>query len=271
MPNKIVSLLLFLLHLFLSLSAAIRPLPQSSYTISTDLSPTLPSHGISAVLAFGDSTLDSGNNNFLRTIVRADRSPYGQDFPGGVATGQFSNGKLITDFLVSSLGLKQTLPASSDPNLTTADLLTGVSFASAGSGLDNLTAGAVGVVTMAKQVENFEEYVEKLREAVGRAKGDEIVKDALFVIGAGSNDFMMNYYMLPVRRLRFSLIGYQLFLQQRMELLVRVRMHACPLFLSFPPSLNMNFELFSLGINPLFVYLFRKKAIYFVFNVLDVN
>ena len=39
----------------------------------------------------------------------------------------------------SSLGIKQLLPAYLDPNLTPEDLLTGVSFASGGSGYDSLT------------------------------------------------------------------------------------------------------------------------------------
>ncbi|XXG82248.1 hypothetical protein AAC387_Pa10g0236 [Persea americana] len=96
-------------------------------------------HSISAIFAFGDSTIDPGNNNYIGTWFRGDHSPYGHDFPGQVATGRFSNGKLMTDFLVSSLGIKDLLPAYLDPSITDHDLLTGVSFASAGSGFDVLT------------------------------------------------------------------------------------------------------------------------------------
>lgn len=52
-----------------------------------------------ALLVFGDSIVDPGNNNGMATPSRADYPPYGQDFPGGKVTGRFSNGKLATDFM----------------------------------------------------------------------------------------------------------------------------------------------------------------------------
>jgi hypothetical protein len=54
---------------------------------------------ISAVFVFGDSIVDPGNNNNRLTEARADFPPYGEDFPGGVATGRFSNGKVPGDML----------------------------------------------------------------------------------------------------------------------------------------------------------------------------
>jgi hypothetical protein len=54
---------------------------------------------ISAVFVFGDSIVDPGNNNNRITEARADFPPYGQDFPGGKATGRFSNGKVPGDML----------------------------------------------------------------------------------------------------------------------------------------------------------------------------
>lgn len=52
-----------------------------------------------ALLVFGDSIVDPGNNNNMATPSRADYPPYGQDFQGGKVTGRFSNGKLATDFI----------------------------------------------------------------------------------------------------------------------------------------------------------------------------
>ena len=52
-----------------------------------------------ALILFGDSIVDSGNNNGLTTTVRANFAPYGQDFPGHNATGRFSNGKIVGDIL----------------------------------------------------------------------------------------------------------------------------------------------------------------------------
>ena len=54
---------------------------------------------VSAVIVFGDSIVDTGNNNNLQTPAKCNFPPYGRDFEGGVATGRFSNGKVPADIL----------------------------------------------------------------------------------------------------------------------------------------------------------------------------
>ena len=54
---------------------------------------------IPAVIFFGDSIVDTGNNNNLVTIAKANYPPYGQDFMGGRPTGRFSNGKVPSDLI----------------------------------------------------------------------------------------------------------------------------------------------------------------------------
>ncbi|CAI0392816.1 unnamed protein product [Linum tenue] len=93
-----------------------------------------------AILVFGDSIVDPGNNNHVATIVKCDFPPYGRDFVGAKPTGRFCNGKVPSDFAANILGLKELVPAYLDPTLTLQDLATGVSFASGGSGYDPLTA-----------------------------------------------------------------------------------------------------------------------------------
>lgn len=95
---------------------------------------------VSALIVFGDSTVDAGNNNFIPTVARGNFPPYGRDFDRGVATGRFSNGRLVTDFVSEALGLPSSVPAYLDPGYTIDQLATGASFASAGTGLDDLTA-----------------------------------------------------------------------------------------------------------------------------------
>lgn len=51
-----------------------------------------------ALYVLGDSLLDSGNNNYLQTIIKANYSPYGEDFVNK-CTGRFSNGKTVADFI----------------------------------------------------------------------------------------------------------------------------------------------------------------------------
>lgn len=54
---------------------------------------------VSAVLVFGDSTVDSGNNNYIRTFFKSNFKPYGHDFPNHTPTGRFTNGRLTTDYI----------------------------------------------------------------------------------------------------------------------------------------------------------------------------
>lgn len=52
-----------------------------------------------AFFVFGDSLVDSGNNNYLATTARADSPPYGIDHPSHRPTGRFSNGLNIPDII----------------------------------------------------------------------------------------------------------------------------------------------------------------------------
>lgn len=52
-----------------------------------------------AFFVFGDSLVDSGNNNYLPTTARADSPPYGIDYPTGHPTGRFSNGLNLPDLI----------------------------------------------------------------------------------------------------------------------------------------------------------------------------
>lgn len=53
----------------------------------------------SALLVFGDSIVDPGNNNDVNTPSKANYRPYGKDFNGGVPTGRFSDGMIPSDFI----------------------------------------------------------------------------------------------------------------------------------------------------------------------------
>lgn len=167
---------------------------------------------VPALFAFGDSIVDSGNNNFIPTLVKANFPPHGRDYIHQKSTGRFCNGKLSTDFLAAGLGLKESLPPYLDPNLEAYDLLTGVSFASAGTGFDNLTAESSSVLPMWKQVEYFKEYKSLLEEMVSEENAANIIGDAIFLLVSGTNDFMGNYDVLPVRKKQFSVAEYEDFL-----------------------------------------------------------
>ena len=57
--------LIMLVHFFPIISASARP-------------QSLPE--IPAILIFGDSTVDTGNNNYINTTIKSNNYPYGKDF-----------------------------------------------------------------------------------------------------------------------------------------------------------------------------------------------
>ncbi|CAE6216688.1 unnamed protein product [Arabidopsis arenosa] len=119
-----------------------------SFSFSTSkLEPAKPKrkHSVSAILVFGDSTVDPGNNNYIDTIFKCNFPPYGLDFKNKIPTGRFCNGRLVTDFIASYIGVKENVPPYLDPNLGVNELISGVSFASAGSGYDPLTPTITGL------------------------------------------------------------------------------------------------------------------------------
>lgn len=121
----------------------------------------------------------------------------------------------------------------------------GVSFASAASGYDDLTANISvkplktflfasnsphyinvfnfdmfflsgwmeqNVLPVSKQLEYFLHYKIHLRKVVGEKKAKDIVKYGVFVMSMGTNDFLQNYYLQSMRTDQFTLTGYQNYL-----------------------------------------------------------
>lgn len=68
------------------------------FTFLHFLGATYSSPLVPALYVFGDSLFDSGNNNFLPTLAKADFPPYGLNFIKGV-TGRFTNGRTVADFI----------------------------------------------------------------------------------------------------------------------------------------------------------------------------
>ncbi|XP_051212055.1 GDSL esterase/lipase EXL3 [Lolium perenne] len=163
---------------------------------------------VTAVIVFGDSIMDPGNNNGLHTVVKANHAPYGKDFAGHVATGRFSNGLIPTDFIAQGLNVKQLLPPYLGVQHTPEDLLTGVSFASGATGFDPLTPVIVGVISLEQQLAYYDEYRSKLVGIAGEEETKRIIDGALFVVCAGTDDIANTYYTTPFRSAEYDVPAY---------------------------------------------------------------
>ncbi|KAI4377904.1 hypothetical protein MLD38_015461 [Melastoma candidum] len=187
-------------------------------TLATSASPL----NATALFVFGDSTVDPGNNLYFPTKFRADHPPYGRDLPGNKPLGRYTNGKLATDFLSSRLGLKELLPPYLDPTLSDDALISGVSFASAGMGLDEITCLRLNVLNISTQLDYFEEAVNRITKKVGSREANRIVAHAIFFVSAGSNDMLFNMYDLGTRRGEYTISQYQDFLLQKIQSIIEV-------------------------------------------------
>ncbi|KAF8672859.1 hypothetical protein HU200_049197 [Digitaria exilis] len=137
-----------------------------------------------AMYVLGDSTLDVGNNNYLRgaDVPRANRRYYGIDFPGRIPTGRFSNGYNTADYVAKSMGFLSSPPpylALSSSLVARTALATGVNYASADAGILDST------------VEYFNTTRAKMVAAVGSAAVEALLAKSIVLMGVGSNDLFV--------------------------------------------------------------------------------
>ena len=93
----LLHMLLLIFHIVVSLGAgAGAGVEAAGYPAQNASAPGPPY--FPAMFVFGDSLTDSGNNNKLLTLIKANKPPYGKDFPLG-PTGRFCNGPLSTDYI----------------------------------------------------------------------------------------------------------------------------------------------------------------------------
>ncbi|KAF7817773.1 GDSL esterase/lipase [Senna tora] len=180
-----------------------------------------------ALFVFGDSLVDSGNNNYLVTPARADSPPYGIDYPTHKPTGRFSNGFNIPDLISQRLGAAQSpLPYLSPELRGKKKLLVGANFASAGVGILNDTGVQfLNTIKMYRQIEYFEEYQQRVSGLIGAGRTKRLLNGALILITVGGNDFVNNYYLVPcsARSTQYSLPDYvNLLILEYRKLLVRL-------------------------------------------------
>ncbi|GLJ06411.1 hypothetical protein SUGI_0038470 [Cryptomeria japonica] len=164
---------------------------------------------VPALISFGDSTVDAGNNNHLLTLAKSNHPPYGRDFPGRKITGRFSNGFIAIDYVASMLGLGSATVGYLNPEAKGDNIVRGVSFASGGSGLYHGTAQIYNVISLDDQLKLYRQYREDLAHVVGAANSSRILSDAVYLISIGSNDYLNNYYVNIILGIEYNRRQYR--------------------------------------------------------------
>ncbi|XP_056697569.1 GDSL esterase/lipase At1g29670-like [Spinacia oleracea] len=142
---------------------------------------------------FGDSLSDSGNNNNLVTLAKANFLPYGIDFPDG-HTGRFTNGRTTVDIIGDHLGLNGYIKAF--PIVKEEEIVGGVNYASGSAGIRAETGFQVGDrISMDEQMNNHKEIVSRISTSLGQNNSAAHLNKCLYSVNVGSNDWMFNYFL----------------------------------------------------------------------------
>ncbi|XP_015902173.4 GDSL esterase/lipase 5 [Ziziphus jujuba] len=141
-----------------------------------------------AFFIFGDSFLDSGNNNYINstTLDQANFWPYGETyfkFP----TGRFSDGRLVSDFIAEYANLP-LIPPFLQP--TFHHYYDGVNFASAGAGalVETFQGSVIDLRTQLKYYEKVETW---LRNKLGNNNVEvkAMLSGGVYLFSIGTNDY----------------------------------------------------------------------------------
>ncbi|KAL9247241.1 hypothetical protein vseg_020693 [Gypsophila vaccaria] len=139
---------------------------------------------------FGDSILDVGNNNYINTTTldQANFWPYGINF-FHFPTGRFSDGRLISDFIVEHARLP-LIPPYLQPGIRRFSH--GVNFASAGGGaLVETFQGSV--IDLHMQVRNYKEVEKWYKHKYGEVKARKRLTSGVYLFSIGTNDYTSLY------------------------------------------------------------------------------
>ncbi|KAL8130430.1 hypothetical protein V2J09_019585 [Rumex salicifolius] len=192
---------------------------------------------VSCLFIFGDSLSDSGNNNILASMAKANFLPYGVDFPEG-PTGRFTNGRTAVDLVGNQppftclqqvygawmkccsigdhLGLEgYILPF---PSASAEDAVKGVNYASGSAGILDETGIPVGErIPMSQQLMNHQTTISKITDILGENKVNAHLNKCLYWVYAGSNDYMLNYFTYKATTMtpeQFTELIFPLYTQQ---------------------------------------------------------
>ncbi|MQL88894.1 hypothetical protein Taro_021468 [Colocasia esculenta] len=158
------------------------------------------------IFAFGDSLSDVGNNNALPDGFHANFAHYGVDFPGGVATGRFTNGYNFVDVIAKQIGFDQSPPPFVDVTEENLSVKQGVNFASGGSGILLECMDDTGTTktcfTMREQIDNFKSVKTLLEKKIGADATKKLLSESLFLFTCGSNDlgYVIEHDLLNVEK-----------------------------------------------------------------------
>ncbi|KAI8563468.1 hypothetical protein RHMOL_Rhmol03G0113000 [Rhododendron molle] len=128
------------------------------------------------LFVFGDSYADTGN--CPKSLASSWKEPYGITFPGEPA-GRFSNGRVLTDYIASFLGIPSPLPYQLR-NFGKESFAFGMNFAYGGTGVFNTLVKEPNMTT---QINLFQQQLEE------NVYTKQDLNSSIAVVSVGGNDY----------------------------------------------------------------------------------
>ncbi|GJT47519.1 GDSL esterase/lipase 7-like protein [Tanacetum coccineum] len=154
----------------------------------------VPGSPVRALFVIGDSTVDSGTNNFLGTFARADHAPYGRDFDTHKPTGRFSNGRVPVDYL----GVVIEGP-----------LKIGANYASAAAGIIFSSGSKLGQhISFTQQIQQITDTFQWFIIRMGKEEAASYISNSIIYISIGSNDYI-HYYLRNVSAVQTKYVSLE--------------------------------------------------------------
>ncbi|PRQ51488.1 putative carboxylesterase [Rosa chinensis] len=149
-----------------------------------------------ALFVFGDSLFEAGNNGYLPNVTTeldaAIAPPYGETF-FHYPTGRFSDGRIVPDFIAKYAKLPM-LPPYLQPG--PHDFTDGCNFASAGAGVLVQTNPGRSI-SLPAQLSFFKDVRKSLQQKLGDLKAKRVLREAVYLIGIGGDDYFDFYNDFP--------------------------------------------------------------------------
>ncbi|KAG2301622.1 hypothetical protein Bca52824_030273 [Brassica carinata] len=189
LPSYLKPYLLYLLFRLLNVTTtnSTKPLKQEAVLFGGNFP---------ALYVIGDSLVDPGNNNYLLTLVRANFKPYGSNFEGGKATGRFSDGKTIADYIAIYYGLPLAPAYMGLSKKEKNNLSTSINYASASCGIFPDTGKQFGrCLSMNVQIDLLNKTIEKNLKKKFKTQSElsNHLSESLFMTAIGVNDYAFTY------------------------------------------------------------------------------
>lgn len=64
------------------------------------------------------------------------------------------------------------------------------------------------MIPLSTQLDHFREYIGKLKQLVGEEEANDILRNSVFLVVAGSDDLANTYFTVGIRRLQYDVNGY---------------------------------------------------------------